>query len=985
MQNASGGSMSKVRVYEVAKQLNLDPKSVVALFQAVGINDVRNHMSSVEPEAVERVKRHLEKQRTHDVVEERVRHGVVKRRAVAKPPGPDPVPSSRAIPPAPPSSRSDLGRTLSDHEDHNGHGQAPPAREAKAAESTQSTKGGRVVTRDRESGRLPPAQASSPAMVEERKSVRDVAPSAPALPAERKSTRRVSTRNVEEQAAEEAPAARADNVEAPATPATDSPVPPPFAPEEARAANERGEAAPRDRESSRFVAAAPQEEARYESPAESPASPTPRPAAPKTGVEYWTGRPGVPMPTPASAPRTAIGGGAAGAMARRVQYDPRAGAATGGPPRANMRAGGPQQGRPMMGRGGAGGARGRMFGGAPMRKPSGVVSTKEMSDHKKVIRIEENITLQTMAQKMSLKSTELLMKLLSMGMTGVHINTTLDADTAKLLASEFGWELEDVAQSEEESIAAARGEEVAKNDGAKADAGTVTEKVVATDEARMTRPPVVTVMGHVDHGKTSLLDKIRKANVAGGEAGGITQHIGAYKVTTPHGMIVFLDTPGHEAFTQMRARGASVTDLVILVVAADDGVMPQTKEAVNHAKAAKVPIIVAVNKIDKPGAEPERARRELVELGLQPEEWGGETIFANVSAMTGEGIDHLLEMVALQAEVLDLKANPKIAASGTVLEALLDRGRGPVARVLVQDGTLKVGDFILAGPGFGKVRAMTNEHGKQIQEAPPSTPVEILGLSDVPGAGDPMHVVKDAKKAQEIAESRKGKMARSIIPATAKVSLEELSKRMADASQQELRVIIKGDVQGSIEAVADALAKLSTDRVRLAIIHAGVGAITEGDVNLAIAAKAIVLGFNVRPAGKASALAEENKIEIRIYSIIYNAIDDVKSAMEGLLPPTLVEKMSGKAEVRQVFKVRGVAVAGCYIIEGAVKRSGKARLVRDGSVVFEGKIDALKRFKDDVKDVQEGFECGISLDGYNDLKEKDIIESFEIEEVKQRL
>ena len=971
--------MSKVRVYEVAKQLNLDPKSVVALFQAVGINDVRNHMSSVEPEAVERVKRHLEKQRTHDVVEERVRHGVVKRRAVAKPAGPDSVPSSRAIPPAPPSSHTDVGAA---HDEHNGHGQAP--REAQAAESTPR---GRVVTRDRDSGRLPPAQASSPTMVEERKSVRDVAPSAPALPAERKSTRRVSTRNVEERAAEEAPpAALPDNVEAAAMPAQsstlDSPVPPPNTPGDARAPNEH--VAPRDRESSRFVAAAPQEEVRYEAVA-SPTIPTPRPAAPKTGVEYWTGRPGVPMPTPASAPRTAIGGGAAGAMARRVQYDPRAGAATGGPPRANMRAGGPQQGRPMMGRGGAGGARGRMFGGAPMRKPSGVVSTKEMSDHKKVIRIEENITLQTMAQKMSLKSTELLMKLLSMGMTGVHINTTLDADTAKILASEFGWELEDVAQSEEESIAAARGEEVAKSDGAKADAGTVTEKVVTTDEARLTRPPVVTVMGHVDHGKTSLLDKIRKANVAGGEAGGITQHIGAYKVTTPHGMIVFLDTPGHEAFTQMRARGASVTDLVILVVAADDGVMPQTKEAVNHAKAAKVPIIVAVNKIDKPGAEPERARRELVELGLQPEEWGGETIFANVSAMTGEGIDHLLEMVALQAEVLDLKANPKLAASGTVLEALLDRGRGPVARVLVQDGTLKVGDFILAGPGFGKVRAMTNEHGKQIQEAPPSTPVEILGLSDVPGAGDPMHVVKDAKKAQEIAESRKGKMARSIIPATAKVSLEELSKRMADASQQELRVIIKGDVQGSIEAVADALAKLSTDRVRLAIIHAGVGAITEGDVNLAIAAKAIVLGFNVRPAGKASALAEENKIEIRIYSIIYNAIDDVKSAMEGLLPPTLVEKMSGKAEVRQVFKVRGVAVAGCYVIEGGVKRSGKARLVRDGSVVFEGKIDALKRFKDDVKDVQEGFECGISLDGYNDLKEKDIIESFEIEEVKQRL
>jgi translation initiation factor IF-2 len=577
---------------------------------------------------------------------------------------------------------------------------------------------------------------------------------------------------------------------------------------------------------------------------------------------------------------------------------------------------------------------------------------------------------------MSLKSTELLMKLLSMGMTGVHINTTLDADTAKILASEFGWEVEDVAVSEEASIAAARGEEVVK-------AIPAAETVV--DESLVTRPPVVTVMGHVDHGKTSLLDKIRKSNVAGGEAGGITQHIGAYKVKTAHGTIVFLDTPGHEAFTQMRARGASVTDLVILVVAADDGVMPQTKEAIAHAKSASVPIIVAVNKIDKPNAEIERVRRELVEAGLQPEEWGGDTIFANVSAQTGEGIDALLEMVALQAEVLDLRANPSIAASGTVLEALLDRGRGPVARVLVQDGTLRVGDFMLAGPGFGKVRAMTNEHGKAVHEAGPSTPVEILGLSDVPGAGDPMHAVKDPKKAQEIAESRRGKMAKNLIPSTAKVSLEELSKRIADSDLQELRVIIKGDVQGSVEAVADALAKLSTDRVRLSIIHAGVGAITEGDINLAIAAKAILIGFNVRPAGKSSALAEENKIEIRLYSIIYNAVDDVKNAMEGLLPPTLIEKKNGQAEVRVIFKVKGVAVAGCHVIDGLMKRAAKVRLVRDGAVVWDGKMAALKRFKEDVKDVAEGFECGISLEGFNDLKEKDIIECYEIEEVKQKL
>jgi translation initiation factor IF-2 len=644
------------------------------------------------------------------------------------------------------------------------------------------------------------------------------------------------------------------------------------------------------------------------------------------------------------------------------------------PQRPNMRAPGQQQSRGPMGRGGPGGRRPGMQG-PPMRRP-GVSSTQEMGAHKRVIRIEENITLQNMAAKMSLKSTELLMKLLSMGMTGVHINTTLDADTAKILAGEFGWEVEDVAQSEEQSIAEARGESA------------VDEKAPAkevVDENLMIRAPVVTVMGHVDHGKTSLLDRIRKANVAGGEAGGITQHIGAYKVQTAQGPVVFLDTPGHEAFTAMRARGASATDLVVLVVAADDGVMPQTKEAVAHAKSAKVPIIVAINKMDKQGADPERVKRELVEVGLQPEEWGGDTIFVPVSAMTGDGVDQLLEMIALQSEVLELRANPKKAASGVVLEALLDRGRGPVARVLVQDGTLKVGDFVLAGPGFGKVRAMTNEHGKQVHEAGPATPVEILGLSEVPGAGDPLHAVKDAKKAQEIAESRKGKMAKSLIPSTAKVSLEELSKRMSESGQQELRIIIKGDVQGSVEALADVLAKLSTEKVKLAIIHAGVGAITEGDINLATAAKAIVLGFNVRPAGKAQIHADENKIEIRTYSIIYNAVDDIRGAMEGLLPPILVERATGKAEVRALFKLKVGLIAGCMVTEGLMKRGTKARVIRDGQMIYDGKISALKRFKDDVKDVAEGFECGIALDGFNECKEKDIIEGFEIDEIKQRL
>jgi translation initiation factor IF-2 len=941
--------MSKVRVYEAAKQLNVDPKAAVALFQAIGIPEVRNHMSSVEPEAIERVRRHLEKQKTHDVVEEKVRFGVIKRRAVAKPAGAEP--SVRELPAAAPSVR-ELPVA------------APSVRELPVAapsvrELPEAPRSAPKLGHNGAHAAVPASRQSSRAVVDEHRSSRDVVADSQVV--DRPSSRAVKAPPSEPRMSEPRMSTPEPEAVVPAAAAREQ------APEPAVVAPVVIQAAPAPEPVVEAPPPPPPEPVRVEAPVRPVViQPPPRQStAPKTGVEYWGGRPGVPMPTPSTAPRTAIGGGPSGAMPRRVQYDPRAGT---GAARPGIRPGPGGPGRPMQGRG-APGMR-RFPGGMNISRPKPAVSTQEMSAHKKVIRIEENVTLSTMAAKMSLKATELLMKLLSMGMTGVHINTALDADTAKILAGEFGWEVEDVAQSEEMAITIARGEET--TDAELADL--------------IVRPPVVTVMGHVDHGKTSLLDRIRKANVAGGEAGGITQHIGAYKVLTPsHGTIVFLDTPGHEAFSQMRARGASVTDLVVLVVAADDGVMPQTKEAVAHAKAAKVPIIVAVNKIDKPGAEPERVRRELVELGLQPEEWGGDTMFVNVSAQTGEGIATLLENIAVQAEVLDLKANPKRPASGTVLEALLDRGRGPVARVLVQDGTLRVGDFILAGPGFGKVRAMTNEHGKQIQEAQPATPVEILGLSEVPGAGDPMHAVKDPKKAQEIAESRKGKMAKSLIPSTAKVSLEELSRRISDVDQQELRVVIKGDVQGSVEALADALSKLSTEKVRLLIIHAGVGAITEGDVNLAIAAKAIVVGFNVRPAGKASQLADESKIEIRQYSIIYNALDDVRAAMEGLLPATLVERTQGKAEARVVLKIKGQAVAGSYVTEGVFKRAGMVRVIRGGAVIFSGKVSALKRFKDDVKDVAEGFECGISIDGFSDIKELDILESYEIDHVKQRL
>ncbi|MDB4938359.1 MAG: infB [Labilithrix sp.] len=1023
-----GGSMSKVRVYEVAKQLNLDPKAVVGLFQSIGVTDVRNHMSSVDVDAVERLKRNLEKQKTHDVVEERIRRGagaVIKRRAVAKPGGNDSGPSSVAAlaSPSPQPSSPDVSARLDDVASRRDVSQiaADPA-SSRALPKTD-------VLADRESARLlalreqaqvPEDRRSAPA------STKDVAAVPPAPPSvrERPSTARGVAARAEREEVAPPPPPPSERVVPEAPPSAKLPAAVAVvaagvgvvaaaaaAVASALSSNEDKQAAPPAPASERAPVAAAVPEARASSPAVSertapatppppseqvaarPASDQPRPAAPsdvpaaaaargstapKTGVEYWAGRPGVPMPTPMNAPRTGIGGGPASAMQRRVQYDPRAGA---NQARPGMRPG--QQRGPggMMGRGGMGG-RGRP-GMQPIRRGPVNVSTKEMSEHKKVIRIEENITLSGMAAKMSLKATELLMRLLGMGMTGIHINTTLDADTAKILAGEFGWEVEDVAQTEEEIIAEARGEETS----AAAPAGTDGAAAVAApvDAGSVTRPPVVTVMGHVDHGKTSLLDKIRKANVVAGEAGGITQHIGAYKVKTERGVIVFLDTPGHEAFTAMRARGAGATDIVVLVVAADDGVMPQTKEAIAHAKSAKVPIIVAINKTDKPNAEPERVKRELVDQGLQPEEWGGDTIFVNVSALTGDGIPQLLEMIGLQAEVLDLKANPKKPANGVVLEALLDRGRGPVARVLIQEGTLRVGDFVLAGPGFGKVRAMTNEHGKQVHEAPPSTPVEILGLSDVPGAGDPLHAVKDPKKAQEIADSRKVKRDKSLIGDDARISLAGLVERMQSADQQELRVIVKTDVQGSLEAVANAFNKLSTDRVKLTIIHGGVGAITEGDVNLAIASKAILIGFNVRPAGKSSALAEENKVEIRLYSIIYGAVDDVKAAMEGLLPTTKVEKPSGKAEVRKILKIRGVAVAGCMVTSGKVLRGSHGRLVRDKQNIWEGKIASLKHFKEDVKEMSEGFECGIALDGFSELKELDVIESFEIEEIKQRL
>jgi translation initiation factor IF-2 len=582
---------------------------------------------------------------------------------------------------------------------------------------------------------------------------------------------------------------------------------------------------------------------------------------------------------------------------------------------------------------------------------------------KRIIKISETITVGELAKRMGVKATDLIRALMKMGMM-VTINHVLDVDTATLLATDFGYEIENVA----------------------VDLDIIMESTPDLPEDLVKRPPVVTIMGHVDHGKTSLLDAIREANVIAGEAGGITQHIGAYDVELNGRKITFLDTPGHEAFTAMRARGAKVTDIVILVVAADDGVMPQTREAINHARAAEVPIIVAINKIDKPDSKPERVKQELTEHGLVAEEWGGDTTMVEVSAKKRLNLEELLEMVLLQADVMDLKANPGKQAKGTIVEAKLDKGRGPVATVLVQEGTLKLGDYCVVGIHSGRVRAMQNDRAEKVVEAGPSMPVELIGLSGVPDAGDVFVAMTDEKQAKEIATLRQIKQREVELARHTKLSLDDLYKRIQSGEVKDLNVIVKGDVQGSVEAVGESLRKLSTDAVRLNVIHSAVGAVTETDVNLAAASNAIIIGFNVRPEVKAQGLAEKEGVDIRLYSIIYNAVEDVKKAMEGLLEPTLREKYLGRAEIREVFSVPKIgAVAGSYVQDGKVIRNAQVRLLRDNVVIYEGKMSSLRRFKDDVKEVATGYECGIGLENYNDLKVGDIIEAFEIEKVAATL
>ena len=832
--------MSKVRVYEVARQLGVENRDLIQRIATMGIQ-VRNHMSVLDPVEVDRIKRSLGRDRSEAMVEERIRPTVVRRKRRKKTEEPE-------------------------------------------AEVVEATAPAPVVA----------AQPAEPA---------------PAVPTP----------------------AREPEVVAPA-PAEPAPV---------------------------SVAAAPPQEQREVEP-----TPVPKPAGPpaEPGEQERFAHdalpPGVMRRGKAKAPSaTPLSEGArrrivAEHAAQREQHAPRRREIRG---RSSIGPTGRPQGRP---------GKKRL---QPGKKPKQTEITVP-SAQKRVIRIDDNVQLQTLAQRMSLKATDVLMKLMELGVSGVHINSTLDADTAAVLAGEFNYEVENVARSEDELVGDARGEFEDKVDD------------------RGHRPPVVTVMGHVDHGKTSLLDKIRQADVVAGEAGGITQHIGAYRVDTDRGTVVFLDTPGHEAFTAMRARGAQATDIVILVVAADDGVMPQTKEAVAHAQAAKVPIVVAVNKIDKPEANADTVKNELAALGLQPEDWGGETIFIPCSAITGEGVDSLLENVLLQAELLELTANPNIPAEGVVLEAYLDRGRGPVANVLIRDGSLDAGDYVVAGSSWGRVRAMTDDRGNQLSNAGPATPVEVLGLAELPAAGDLFYQVTDQRKAQQVAGARKKPGATVAAPAAGLRGLDQFQALMQSGEVQELRLVVKADVQGSVEALHGALTDLGTEKVKVNVIHTGVGGITENDVMLASASQAIVLGFNVRPQGKASSTAKKQSVEIRTYSVIYEAIDEVKAAMKGLLAPTIVQEDLGKAEVRQTFGIPKIGtIAGCMVLEGKINRGAKARLVRDGVVVWEGSMGSLRRFKEDTKEVQSGMECGIGLQGFNDIKEQDIIECYQEKQVEATL
>ena len=957
--------MSKTRVYELAQQLGIDNKELMARLAALG-EPVTNHMAVIEDAVVKTLTAPAQQQTTahKDVSKEevRVKPTLIRRRAKVSE-----EPAAEAAPVEAPQEAPAAQAAAPVQEE---------VEEPKAQKPTREPMKSAVII---EAAPKPAPAAPAPAAAKPAEKVE--APAATPAVAEKPAAAPAAP--VAEAAK---PVEKAEKVEAPAAqPAAPAQVAAPAK------ATEPAEATPTrakilGRVEIPIPAQRPAERREYQRPAPGTDRPAPRPGMPR-GVE----RPGTERPAPRpGAPRPGERPSGPRGPERPAPLAPVDLAALAEERRKGGRKTAPAPAAPDFGKNAKKGApvpkkkeafkkpdlldkRERVFEPGPRSKGKkrGVEKVQigkktEITVPKaikRIIKISESITVGELAKRMGIKATDLIRALMKMGVMAT-INHPLDFDTATLLATDFGYEIENVALDVDEML----------------------EAEPDAPESLIKRPPVVTIMGHVDHGKTSLLDAIRQANVIAGEAGGITQHIGAYDVELNGRKITFLDTPGHEAFTAMRARGAKVTDIVILVVAADDGVMPQTREAVNHSKAAGVPIIVAINKIDKPEASPGKVKQELMEFGLVAEEWGGETIFVEVSAKKRINLESLLEMVLLQADVLELKANPDKAARGTIVEAKLDKGRGPVATVLVQEGTLKVGDHFVAGVHFGRVRAMQNDRGEKLLAAGPAMPVEVIGFTGVPDAGDVFVAMADEKQAKEIANHRQMKLRETELAKHSKLSLEQLYEKIQKGEVKDLNAIVKGDVQGSVEAVAESLRKLTTAAIRLNVLHASVVAITETDVNLASASNAIILGFNVRPEVKAAALAEKEGVDVRLYNIIYDAVDDIKKAMEGLLEPTFKEKYLGRAEIREVFSVpKAGMVAGSYVTDGKIIRNAQVRLLRDNVVVFEGKLGSLRRFKDDVKEVASGYECGMSLENYNDIKVGDIFECFEMEKFAGKL
>lgn len=886
--------MGKIRIYELARELNMTNKDLLKKIEELDI-PVKSHMSSVDDEAVTKIKANLRGKKQEHVEEKRIKPTVIRRRrikVVEKPAGAE-----------------------SSTEEAVDEAQAAAEAQAPTPEATET------AAPVEDTGPEAPETKDAAAIEPEAEQAAEVAETKPAEP-EPETPADSSTETAEPEPKKETPPVKKPKAAKPVkkikkeTPAKiiQLPVKPKEAPADKIPAPETTPAAPED--TGAGLKEPVQETAAKEKKKKGKKQ---RTEAPETEKKF---------------------------LKKKISF--RKKEVIEG---KDLYAGRPKRGRKL-------------------RKGARVIPDKGLKTQittpkaiKRRIKIDETIVLSELAKRMGIKANEMIAKLMSLGVMAT-VNQTIDFETATLVSSEFGYELEK-ASFEEEAILKEEADAPEKLAG---------------------RPPVVTIMGHVDHGKTSLLDVIRKTRVTENEAGGITQHIGAYNVSTPRGHIVFLDTPGHEAFSAMRSRGAKITDIVVLVVAADDGVMPQTIEAINHSKAAGVPIIVAVNKIDKDNADPERVQRELSENGLVPEDWGGDTIFVKVSAKKNTGIEDLLEMILLQAEILELKANPDKLARGHVVEAKLDAGRGPVATVLIQEGTLHAGDPVVCGIHHGKIRALLNDLGVQVKEAGPSIPVEIIGLSGVPLAGDEFISVSDEKDAKQISLHRSQKQRSVDLAKTSRLSLEGLFEKLQEGEVKDLNVILKADVHGSIEALKESLSKLSNEEVKINVVHGATGAITESDIFLATGSNAIIVGFNVRPSSKIQDLAAEEHVDIRYHNVIYDVIKEIQDAMLGLMSSTFEDRTLGWAEVRDVFHIPRVgAIAGCYVTDGKIERGKQVRLLREGVVIYDGKISSLKRFKDDVREVQTGYECGIGIENFNDIKVNDTLECYYVEEIKPEL